>query len=260
MHVYIYDNFLSQKKYESVLARIETRTTDLGLNGKIVRLGVMHSLADAVANEIKKGAKTITAVGQNELFHKIVNVFARLGRQNVMINNVPLGFIPVGRKNGSLAAFFGIEPDENACDILSARRIERLDLGRINDHYFLAEAKIASRGTKIEIDGDYSIEIMGGGEISVINLPVETVLPKSVKTNGQDGQLELYIRADRPKKLLPLKFRPDNPSVLPFNKIIITNSLNEPVTIDGSASVATPVEITLAKEKINVIVGKGRRF
>jgi diacylglycerol kinase family enzyme len=260
MHVYIYDSFLSQKKYESVLARIETRTTDLGLNGKIIRLGVMHSLADAVANEIKKGAKTITAVGHNELFHNIVNVFARLARQNVIINNIPLGFIPVGRKGNNLAAFFGVEPEENACNILSARRIEQLDLGQINSQYFLAEARIASRGTKIEIDGDYSIEIMGGGEISVINLPVETNLPSSVKTNGQDGQLELYIRADRPKKLLPLKSRPDNPSVFPFKKIVITNSLNQPVTVDGSAAIPTPAEITLAKEKINIIVGKSRHF
>ena len=99
MHVYIYDTFLSQKKYDSVLARIETRTTDLGLNGKIIRLGLMHSLFDTVENEIKKGAKTITAVGNSELLHKIINIVARLSSENILIKNIPLGFIPIGKSN-----------------------------------------------------------------------------------------------------------------------------------------------------------------
>ncbi len=34
MHVYVYDSFLNQKKYDRILARLETRITDLGLNGK----------------------------------------------------------------------------------------------------------------------------------------------------------------------------------------------------------------------------------
>ena len=44
MHVYIYDSFLNHKKFEKIIARIETRVTDLGLNGKINRL-VDHGIA-----------------------------------------------------------------------------------------------------------------------------------------------------------------------------------------------------------------------
>jgi len=41
MHVYVYDSFLNQKKYDRILARLETRITDLGLNGKISILLIM---------------------------------------------------------------------------------------------------------------------------------------------------------------------------------------------------------------------------
>ncbi|MCK4553680.1 hypothetical protein KAU19_01815, partial [Candidatus Parcubacteria bacterium] len=63
MHIYIYDSYVNQKKYDKVLARIETRITDLGLNGKISRLGLMKNIPDLVYNELKRGVKTIIAVG-----------------------------------------------------------------------------------------------------------------------------------------------------------------------------------------------------
>ena len=58
MHVYIYDSFLGHKKFDNTLARIETRLTDLGLNGKISRMGAMKNIQSTVSNELKRGAKT----------------------------------------------------------------------------------------------------------------------------------------------------------------------------------------------------------
>jgi hypothetical protein len=50
MHIYIYDSFVNQKKYDSTTAKIETRITDLGLNGKIVRLGIIISVEEVINN------------------------------------------------------------------------------------------------------------------------------------------------------------------------------------------------------------------
>lgn len=260
MHVYIYDTFLNQKKYDATLARVETRATDLGLNGKIIRLGLSHSLYDAVENEIKKGATTVTAAGDNKIFHEIVNVFARLSAAYPLYRDIPLGFIPIGKAANSLAAFFGINEGEAACDILSARRIQEIDLGRINNRYFLSDAKISGHGTIIEIDGNYSIEVMGRGEISVVNLPVGIAAEPALNFNGQDGSLELFIKTSQPKKLLALGLRQERPGVFHFNKLLIANTKNLSIMIDSAENIPTPAEISLAKEKIKVIVGKNRQF
>ncbi len=259
MHIYLYDTFVGQKKFDSVLARIETRTTDLGLNGKIVRMGVMNSVAETVANEIKKGAKTITAVGNNALVNKAINAIAGLSAKNVLAKNVPLGIIPVGKKDNTIAEYLGIPSEEAACDILSARRIEKLDLGKANDLYFLTYATITSLGTTIDIDQNYSIEIKGTGDISVVNLPTDIKMPPGSKSNALDGVLELCIKTSGARKFLPISPQQNSASIFSFNKLSIINK-NHPLIIDNSISVKTPVVLSLAKEKINVIVGKNRNF
>ena len=72
MNIYIYDDYLNKSKYSRVLNRVEIRLTDLGLNGKIIRLGAIKNIRDVIQNEIKSGAKTIIAVGNNQTVNKII--------------------------------------------------------------------------------------------------------------------------------------------------------------------------------------------
>ncbi|MFH1744996.1 MAG: diacylglycerol kinase family protein [bacterium] len=259
MHVYIYDSYVSQKKFENQVAKIETRITDLGLNGKIVRLGIMNSVYNIVENELKKTVKTITAVGSNNILNQIVNAIAKLSSLNELSHDIPLGFIPVGKKDNSIAEFLGIKPEEEACDTLSSRRIEQLDLGRVNNHYFLTEATIPTNGTTIEIDENYSIEIMEKGDIYVVNIPVEASFPHGVKHDAKDGELELFINSGNGLNFFPGAQKNQSKSVFSFNKLNIINK-NKPIILDGSIKIDAPAEISIAKEKINMIVGKDRKI
>ena len=259
MHVYIYDSYVSEKKYDHTMARIETRITDLGLNGKINRLNVMTNVVDTITNEIKRGTKTIIAIGNDGLLNKVINSIAKLKANNLVTQEIPLGFIPVGKKNNHIAHFLGIELEEQACDILSSRRIHQLDLGLANDNYFFSHASISTRGTTIEIDQDYSIDILEEGEISVVNLPIEEKLPDRVKPKVNDGALELLIKTEKSRKYLPIGSRESNQSVFTFKNLIILNK-KIPVLIDNSFTIPTPVNIKIAPEKITMIVGKDRKF
>lgn len=259
MHIYIYDSFVNQKKYESIRAHIETRITDLGLNGKIIRRGIMSSVYDSVENEIKKGAKTIVAVGNNHLLSQVINSIATLSSLSMLGQDIPLGFIPIGKKNNNIAEFLGINSVEEACNILSARRIQKLDLGLANNYYFLSQATITSQGTTIEIDKNYSIEVMELGEIGVINLLVDNKLPSRIKSNAKDGILELSIKTKKLKKFLPLNPLKTKQSIFAFKKLKIINK-SQPVMIDNAIKIPAPVEISIAKEKLNIIVGKNRKI
>ena len=101
MNIFIYDSFLNQKKYNSLLARLETRITDLELNGKIFRLSPTINVQEIINNELKRGAKTIIAVGNNKLVNQVINSLAG--------SDIPLGIIPIGEDNNDIAKSLGIE-------------------------------------------------------------------------------------------------------------------------------------------------------
>lgn len=259
MHVYIYDSFLSQKKFESILAKIETRITDLGLSGKIIRLGTMNSIYNTIEDELKKNAKTIVVVGNINILNQAVNAFASFSHDKQTFYTTPLGFIPIGKKDNEVAKILGVPTEEEACNVLSARRIKTIDLGLANEKYFLTDASISTEKTSVEIDTNYSIEITEKGEIAVVNMVTDFSLPAESESKVDDGVLELFIKTKKNKTFIPLKEGKQNNSVFSFKKLIISNP-ESGVIIDKTTTVPTPVLITIAEEKLNLIVGKSRFF
>jgi len=174
-----------------------------------------------------------------------------------MSAEIPFGIIPIGKDNNKIADTLGIGEAEEAGDVLSARRIEKLDIAQAGNNYFLAQAQIESRGTTLEIGKDYSIEMMETGEINIINLSTFSNLPENANPNPQDGVLELYIKTKRGRTLT--KFNPEeNQSLFSLKKLTIINK-KSPIIIDNAVEITTPVEISITK-KLNIIVGKERRF
>ncbi|PLX27247.1 hypothetical protein C0583_04395 [Candidatus Parcubacteria bacterium] len=258
MHVYIYDSFVVEKKFDSQIAKIETRLTDLGLNGKIIRLGLLQSLKESVHNEIKKGAKTIIVVGGNAILHKIVNAVISFYTENDYAQIVPIGIIPIENKNSSFAQKLGIPVGADACNILSARRIEELDVGKINNKFFLGEAIIQTEDTSVNVDGSYTIEINEAGEIAVVNMLDQFKLPDNFPSNAQDGHLDFCINTSSSNKLLSLGKKTNTPSIFNFQELTISNKKGSQITIDNVEQVDTPATINLASKKLRIIVGKER--
>ena len=257
MHIYIYDDYVNTKKYDNALARIETRITDLGLNGKIIRLGLLRNINEAVENEIKRGAKTIVAVGNDKTVNKIINAIISAAINNQMDVETPLGIIPVGNEGNTIAETLGIGKEEEAGDVLSARRIEKLDIAQAGNSFFISQARIASQGTTLEIEKDYSIEIMEPGEINVINLSTFSDLPEEARPNPRDKTLELYIKTKGGRKFSNLNPSP-NQSFFSLKRLTIINQ-KHPIILDNAIEIPTPAEISVNRS-LNVIVGKERRF
>lgn len=244
MHVYIYDDYLNRGKYNKAINRIEIRLTDLGLNGKIIRLGGIKNIKVTIQSEIKLGAKTIVAVGNNQTVNKIIGAIIDTDIYGDFQKKTLLGIIPIGDDN-SIAASFGIKDEEEACNILLARRVEKIDLGLADHHYFLNQVSIQSLGTILEID-NYSMEITEKGEVKIINLLSNQ--KEDIKSNPHDGLLDIYI-----------KTRKKDQSYLTVKKLKINNPKNK-LIIDDVLEINTPVEIGIMRDKINVIVGKERMF
>lgn len=244
MHVYIYDEYLNKSKYNRAINRLEIRLTDLGLNGKIIRLDAIKNIKNAIQNEIKIGSKTIVAVGNNQTVNKIISAIIDADTYGDFQQKTLLGIIPIGDDN-SIAYSLGIKNPDEACNILLARRFENIDIGSAGNEYFLNQSAIESYSTVLEIDG-YTLEPMEKGEIKIINLLSDK--KETIKSNPHDGKLEVIIRT-----------RKKDQTFLRVKNLKIFNP-DHKLIVDDVVKIDTPVEINIRPDKLNIIVGKDRLF
>ena len=196
MYIYLYDNFLRNKKYDSIIKTIEIRLTDYGIAGKILRLNNFIDVKQIVDSEISRGAKTVVIVGNNETFGNVLSRSATC--------DVNFGFIPIGNDN-SIADVLGIPVGVEACDVLSRRRVENLDVGWMNNRYFVSQLHIFPARLEVEYDEKFKVSGKDLMEVVVCNLqPFFWQVGKKdrnqVAVNPQDGRLEAFIRPVKKKR------------------------------------------------------------
>lgn len=255
MYQYIYDSFLSEALYSKILMLIENRLADLGLSGRRERLNLFKDPRESIIEGIKKGVKTVVAVGNDETLSQVINAVNDL--------NVTLGFIPIGPKN-KIAQILGIPDGILACDCLSNRLVQKLDLGKINNYYFLSHVQTSS--VDLNYDNKYCIRSTSINQIEILNLPIF-----NVAADPQDGYLEARLKPVKNnffKNVLKggVSFFPksrvkkNQESFFPVKKIFLDSKKETPVLVDGLKVINTPAEIQVLPQKLKIIVGKNRLF
>ena len=247
MYLYIYDSFLNEKKYADLLIKIEKRLVDLGIKGRIARLSVLKNLKELVLDATKEGVHTIVAIGNSQTFAKVINVVADL--------DITLGLIPVDNNN-PIAKALGIPPKVLACDTLASRIVKKIDLGKINNHYFINTAQIINGDVVIEYN---DFKVKPTTDKHLITLYNFATNAHSTISSPVDGILEAVIT---PIKSSLFGKKKITDTVLPFTKIRIGSNQEDQVAIltDEQIIMKTPAEIEVVPQKLKIIVGPERQF
>jgi diacylglycerol kinase family enzyme len=251
MYHYVYDSFLTDPKYGKTLAAVENRLTDLGIYGSVHRLALFKSMKGAVGDAVRRGAKTVVAVGDDLTVAKAIDAVAEFP-------GVVFGIIPVGAKH-STAEILGVPEGVAACDALSARLMEELDLGKVNGHYFLTSLCVPG-SVKAECDGRYTVSPVGAGEICVNNISMS-----GPPSDPRDGRLETLVKTARVNFLRSFFARERVPaavSVFPVTKAVIRSGNGEELTAmaDGQAINDAEFRVEIMPRRLKVIVGKDRKI
>lgn len=254
MYVYLYDNFLRQKKHDIVVRAMETRLTDFGIAGKIIRLQHLSNAELLIEEELKKGATTIVMVGNDTTFGHVLSRAA--------VCQTTFGFLPVGPDN-TIAEVLGIPVGIDACDVLSRRRKVMLDVGWFNNRYFVSRLHIPPSDITVEYDEKFSVSARYGKiELVVCNLQPffwkGRKKKDDVTVHPQDGKLEAFLRPILGKGIFRHIY--DEPSVFPFEEMVVRSKTPFAVEADGKTSKEIHITIRLAKNRISMIVGRERRF
>ncbi|PIS04836.1 MAG: hypothetical protein COT81_04230 [Candidatus Buchananbacteria bacterium CG10_big_fil_rev_8_21_14_0_10_42_9] len=249
MYLYLYDSLLSEKKYQRQLIKMEMQLTDLGIGGKISRLSPLKNLKQLIEEEVRVGVKTVVAVGNDKTLFQVIN--AIVGRP------VVLGIVPFG-PNNTIAHDLGINSVEDATKTISTRIIQKIDLGKINNDYFVSQATISDGQAVIEFDDKFAVSTEhAGSKINVCNLRPAHVAAGQNHFNPQDGYLDLLVETASRKGMFRTEFAK---SIFPFKRIFIRGPKTASITADGGKIFKTPVKIEAAPQKIKMIVSKKRDF
>lgn len=249
MNIYIYDDYLNKPKYTRLINRVEIRLNNLGLSGRNIRLGSIRNVGDVIQNEIKNGAKTVVAVGNNQTVGKVIGAIIDNELYGFFQKNVLFSIIPIGEDN-SIAESLGISAGEEACNILLARRVKKIDIGVINNYYFLNKISLPSAGAVLEFSDGYLLEAHEKGVVEIFNLRSAASDDKNLSVNPVDGLLDVYVKTGRKGKDL---------TKLKTDKLKIVSAPDD-LVIDSAVKIKAPANISIIRGKLNVVVGKDRSF
>lgn len=249
MYYYIYDNYLAEKKYQSIISKIESRLTDLGINGKINKMSILKNIDKTINEEIQKGVKTVVVVGNDKTLNQVINI---INKPNIII-----GFIPLG-PNNNIAKLMGIPEGEEACDILSSRIIKNINLGLINQkYYFITYLEMPGDNLYINCDDNYFINIddKKNNIVTISNIYYGEYENKIAFKNNSSF-FNLIIKNTKNGLF---KAKKEYFSYFKAKKMLLNSERSIPILmIDEKKIIKTPIQIEIIKDRLKLIVGKKR--
>ncbi|MEI6627607.1 MAG: diacylglycerol kinase family protein [bacterium] len=245
MYYYIYDAALADKKYSKIVARIENRLTDLGINGKIHRLSFLKNIQQILIEEFRRGIKTVVVVGTDRTLGQIINLLPDF-------ENITIGFIPV--ESTHIASCLNIPIEEKACDTLSQRIVRQINLAKINDAYFLSALEINGGKFSLECDNNYFLTL----EEKNNRVLIENINRISYEQDIlSDNLFDVHITTTK-KHLFKSEI---SSSTLKNAQIKVTAT--EPLNIilhDEKKIIKTPAKIEITPQTIKMIIGKTANY
>lgn len=268
MYCYIYDKIASESKYKRLVSDIENRLTDLGLQGEIERVTPIRTISSCIELSAGRKCTTLVIVGDDDSFSKAITCAVNMG--------VIIGFIPL--RQGVISEMLGIPRGVSACEILSKRKIEKVDLGKVENSYFLTTAEVSTRKNstknifgvasdsfvkdttvKINIDSKFDVSASVAG-IRIVNM--DPMSPSSYAIS--DGLLNLVIIPKEDYAIKDRAFKKGEWSAvnakteIAFKRASVFGPRALKVSVDGRGITKLPVNIEVAHQKLNVIVGSKR--
>jgi len=245
MYLYIYDSCLKDKKYENLLTKIEARIIDLDMRGEVLKMNLLKNISQFLKDGIKKGAHTVIVIGDDKTFSTVL--------ESAMLENIVMGYIPIDKKS-KFSQIFGIPYGDLACTIIGGGIVEKIDIGKINNKFFLGSVVVEnSHNTELKID-NFKIRVGRGNKIIIKNIDFEE---ENLNTsNPTDGLFEIFV-----EKVGGFMSKNSKHTLIKTNDILVTSKDSSvPLVFDGVQTINTPAQISIAKEKLNIIVGSNRKF
>jgi hypothetical protein len=174
--------------------------------------------------------------------------------------DVTIGYVPVAEPS-RVAELLGIPVGPTAVDVLAARLVEILDVGKLDDRYFLTEVVLPSTMARVEIDGQFTISPSDGGAIAIRNLG--SVTGQGIASaDPKDGWLDVVVQTKTAQKGMARLLKKDTltQTVIPLRQGAILSDEPVDVFVDGHVVNGFRFSLTIVPKKLSVITGRNRKI
>lgn len=245
---YLYDEFLSDRRFERDLALIETEVSRRGIEGRIVRLTLFRQAHDLIKDLARGPVKNLIFVGNDETLKKMAWFLPDL--------DLTVGYIPLVQPS-PIASLLGIPVGVGAVDVVAARLVETFDVGKLNDRPFLFEVVVPRSDVAVDIEGRYRIRPTKDGSIAIRNLGGGAE-PNALCANPEDGFLEAIVQAQlRAGGLSSLWRRPElSESRIYFQHGKLIADKPAEIFVDGESMKGKEFVLSIMPKKMRWITGK----
>lgn len=245
VYCYVYDEVLQDRRYERELAQVETRLTDLGISGKIARLALFRDPLELIRDEIRAGVTTIVAVGNDATLRRVIDA---VGDRKTVI-----AFLPIGPQKKSMATLLGMPNGLAACEALSARIVEELDVGEVNGQRFLQAAHLDHENFVIHFGDKYTLTPQRKALLEVRNF---AELDDAGAQSPIDGALSCIIRLPK----FSLFKQKTHVTIVPFVEIFVRCGTPTVVLADGGRVEGSDFVFRVIPRALRLVTGKGKKF
>ena len=239
----IYDLFINNNKYSKQTEQIERELLKLDIKAKINKLSLLNSLQAITKENVQQKIKTLIVVGDDTTFTNILDI--------VVPSTIVLGFIPIGNNN-KISKMFGINDYMEACHIISQRIIKKINVGKINNFYFLENVTINPEKKPFTLScDDDSFKINFQNNFQLIQIKNKLGINET-----NNNKIILEIVPNKTNQFFSLNKTHYLNTKIPLKKIIIKSEESIPLLIDSTKIIKTPVIIQASPEKLNLIVNR----
>lgn len=281
MYYYIVDpRNIPQKNFERQYSELQSLLTEFNISGEMARITPLRMIQDLVDTAANRGVSTLVACGTDETFNQMLVA--------IKDRDFTLAFVPFS-PDTQLGRILGMSDLRTSVKTIAGRRIEKLDLARINSDYFMSYLEMgigtytnkpvgllgsmklfagSAVEAKFRIDDSYTVnsKMMGG---LIANTRGTQMCAGTPIGNPQDGYLDLLL-IEKLSRVSAARYKNEfingcyekipGATAIRCKKIEFLEPLNYRIFMDGTEIAKTPATIQIIPGKLKMIVGRNRTF
>jgi len=281
MYFYILDpHDIPQKNFERNQTELQSLLTEFNISGEMARITPLRIMQDLVDTAATRGVKTLVAFGTDETFNQMLAA--------VKDRDFTLAFIPFV-ENTQLGKILGMENLAMCVKTIASRRMEKLDLARIDDNYFISYLELGIGAETNKHLGFFSSLKRFAGSASEIKMRIDdsyTVTSKTlggllVNTRGtkmhasgsvgnpQDGFLDLLL-IEKLSRFSAAKYKNEiqngcyenipGSTLIRCKKVEFLETLGYKIWVDSFEDAKVQAVVELIPKTLKMIDGKHQTF
>ena len=244
---YVYDELLTQPRYERLIADIENEAGHAGIEGRILRVGMFRDPKASLKELQSVGIKNLIFVGLDDVLLSHIQFVTTL--------DMTIGFLPIASES-YLARALRLPIGAKAVQAIAGRLVESIDLGKVGDRHFLTELVVPDTVAGVEVNGAYRLSPRERGGISVRNLCASPGESGCV-ADPQDGFLEIVIQSKLTSKgFLGFKKKEMAETRLYLKEGAVVSPTPLEAFVDGQKVTNTRFAFSVVPKALKVITGR----